>query len=297
MIEPWAAASADGAPDRFCERCGSPARPDGGLLRLGLTTCKACGIHACQRCWARSVGACPACGVPTEATATLRSLRGTDRAATVSAAASPPPPSRSTAPRVAVAAAVAIALALGATALAFMPRPQGPPLGGVAGITGTPSATADGPATSGSSAGPSAPPKAAGASGRPTAGAGRGELAGDVSGGSGAGDPGSSNPDPGATPTPRPPATPAPTRAPTPEPTLPPPEPTPTSPPTPAPCLAVAPRFLGELRSDARGIWVSAGFTGRVTALAGHGNYVIGSQSRTAGREYPCDSDLTVGPA
>jgi len=103
-------------------------------------------------------------------------------------------------------------------------------------------------------------------------------------------------PDPG--PTPAPPATPAPTRAPTPEPTPTPPlEPTPTSPPTPAPCIAVAPQLIGELRSDARQMWADAGFTGRVTALAGHGNYVIGSQSRTAGREYPCDSDLTIGPA
>ena len=290
MIEPWAAASADGAPDRFCERCGSPARPDGALLRVGLTTCKACGIHACQRCWARSVGACPACGVATEATSVLRSLRGTDRAATVAVAPLARPPARTNAPRAAVAA-IATLLALGATAFAFMPRGAAPLAGGVAGVAGMPAASADGSATSGSSATPSVPSRPAAATGRPTAGAGRGEVAGDVSGGSSAGDPGSSDP------TPTPPARPAPTRAPTPEPTPTPlPEPTPTSPPTPSPCLAVAPQLIGELRSDARGIWAAAGFTGRVTALAGHGNYVIGSQSRMAGHEYPCEADLTIGP-
>jgi len=296
MIEPWAAASADGAPDRFCERCGSPARPDGAVLRVGLTTCKACGIHACQRCWARSVGACPACGVATEATSVLRSLRGTDRAATVAAAPLAMPLARTHAPRAATVAAVAILLALGATAFAFMPRPGAPPAGGVAGIADIPGTRADREAGNGSSPFPSVPATPATTTDRPTAAAGGGEVAGDVSDGSSAGDPGSSDQDPG--PTPAPPATPAPTRAPTPEPTPTPPlEPTPTSPPTPAPCIAVAPQLIGELRSDARQMWADAGFTGRVTALAGHGNYVIGSQSRTAGREYPCDSDLTIGPA
>lgn len=289
MIEPWAAASADGAPDRFCERCGSPARPDGAVLRVGLTTCKACGIHACQRCWARSVGGCPACGIATEATSVLRSLRGTDRAATVAPAPLVPPPARTRVPRAPAVATIATLLALGATAFALMPRGVAPPLGGVAGISGTPGASMEGSAGIGSSATPSTSEKPAAATDRPTAGAGRGDVAGDVSDGSSAGDPGSSNPDPDPTPTP--PATPAPTRAPTPE-----PKPTPAPEPTPAPCLLVAPQLIGELRSDARQIWASAGFTGRVTALAGHGNYEIGSQSRTAGRVYPCDSDLTIGP-
>jgi hypothetical protein len=31
-------------------------------------------------------------------------------------------------------------------------------------------------------------------------------------------------------------------------------------------------------------------------ALGGPGNYVIGSQTRTAGEAYPCDSDVTIGP-
>jgi hypothetical protein len=43
-------------------------------------------------------------------------------------------------------------------------------------------------------------------------------------------------------------------------------------------------------------LWIAAGFTGVVTALEGHGNYVIGSQNRTAGKAYPCDTGVTVGP-
>lgn len=292
MIEPWAAASADGAPDLFCERCGSPARPDGALLRVGLTTCRACGIHACQRCWARSVGACPACGVTIEATSMLRSLRGTDRAATVSPAPPAPRSSRTHSPRAATLTAVAILLAVGATAFAFIPRPV-PPVGGVAGIASTPGAGTRGAAGPGSSTTPPVSAEPATPTGRPPAGPGRGDVAGDVSDGPSAGA-GSSGPDP--TPTPR--VTPGPTRAPTPEPTgTPAPEPTPTSAPTPTPCFAVAPRLIGELRSDARQIWADAGFTGRVIALGGRGNYVIGSQSRTAGHNYPCDSNLTIGPA
>ncbi len=54
---------------------------------MGLTTCRACGIHACQRCWARSVGWCPACGVSMVATPLLRTLPAEQRrAATVGAA-------------------------------------------------------------------------------------------------------------------------------------------------------------------------------------------------------------------
>ena len=293
MIEPWAAVSADGASDRFCERCGSPARPDGALRRVGLTTCKACGIHACERCWARSVGACPACGVAIAATSVLRSLRETGRVAAVPSAppAGLPTPTRT--PRKAAGAAVAILLALGATAFAFVLRPAAPPAGQVAGIAGTPGASADAADRSGSSAAPTGPAHPAAATGRPTGAPGRGQVVGGAADEPRAGGPGSSSPDP----IPTRPATPAPTRAPTPEPTpTPAPEPTPTSPPTPTPCLLVAPQLIGELRSDARGIWAGAGFTGRVTALGGHGNYVIGSQSRTAGREYPCDSELTIGP-
>ena len=78
--------------DQYCERCGSPAGPVANLSRMGLTTCRACGIHACQRCWARSVGWCPACGVSMVATPLVRSLP-TDlgRAAGIVDAASPAP--------------------------------------------------------------------------------------------------------------------------------------------------------------------------------------------------------------
>jgi hypothetical protein len=32
------------------------------------------------------------------------------------------------------------------------------------------------------------------------------------------------------------------------------------------------------------------------TALAGHGNYVIGAQNRVAGKTFDCDTAVTVGP-
>ena len=43
-------------------------------------------------------------------------------------------------------------------------------------------------------------------------------------------------------------------------------------------------------------MWSDAGFTGAVTFQPGNGNYVIGTEDRTAGRAYPCDSTVTVGP-
>jgi hypothetical protein len=162
----------------------------------------------------------------------------------------------------------------------------------VAGLVGTPGANVDGAGPSRSSAAPPVPVGPGVATSRPTPASGPGQATGGGSNKTTTGGSGSSTPDP--VPTPR--DTPAPTRAPTPDPT-PAPEPTPTSSPGPTPCLLVAPRLIGELRSDARTIWSGAGFTGRVIALAGHGNYVIGSQSRTAGHTYPCDSDLTIGPA
>ena len=73
------ASSADRTDDRFCERCGNQADPATTLSRLGLTTCRSCGLHACQRCWARSVGWCPACGVSMVATPLLRSLPAAQR--------------------------------------------------------------------------------------------------------------------------------------------------------------------------------------------------------------------------
>jgi hypothetical protein len=54
--------------------------------------------------------------------------------------------------------------------------------------------------------------------------------------------------------------------------------------------------LTGERRNDAPAIWSQAGFSGPVTALEGHGNYVIVTQSLTVGREYPCDARVTIGP-
>ena len=62
------------------------------------------------------------------------------------------------------------------------------------------------------------------------------------------------------------------------------------------PCLRVAPLLVGERRNDAPASWGDAGFSGPVAADEGHGNYLIQTQSRTAGREYPCDSGVTIGP-
>ena len=73
------ASSADRTDDRFCERCGNQADPATTLSRVGLTTCRACGLHACQRCWARSVGWCPACGVSMVAMPLQRSLPAEQR--------------------------------------------------------------------------------------------------------------------------------------------------------------------------------------------------------------------------
>jgi hypothetical protein len=53
---------------------------------------------------------------------------------------------------------------------------------------------------------------------------------------------------------------------------------------------------VGQHRSSVNRLWSDAGFTGGVTALAGHGNYTIASQNRTPGGSYPCDSGVTVGP-
>jgi hypothetical protein len=53
---------------------------------------------------------------------------------------------------------------------------------------------------------------------------------------------------------------------------------------------------VGQHRSGASRLWSAAGFTGAVTALGGHGNYLIASQDRTAGASYPCASGVTIGP-
>lgn len=60
--------------------------------------------------------------------------------------------------------------------------------------------------------------------------------------------------------------------------------------------MAQAPKLVGQPWNGAAKIWRDAGFTGAVTRLTGKGNYVIATQDRVAGRAYPCDSTVTVGP-
>jgi hypothetical protein len=58
----------------------------------------------------------------------------------------------------------------------------------------------------------------------------------------------------------------------------------------------VAPNLVGAPRASAARAWRSAGFTGAVTALPGHGNYEIGTQDRAAGKTFDCAASLTIGP-
>jgi len=57
-----------------------------------------------------------------------------------------------------------------------------------------------------------------------------------------------------------------------------------------------APLLVGEHKNSAEILWSGAGFTGTVTTLPGHGNYVIGTQDKVAGQLYPCAASVTVGP-
>ena len=131
MIE--TSSAADRMDEQFCENCGSPAGPQLSLTRTGLVTCPACGIHACKRCWARSVGFCPACiaSISTAPSAEVPPVP----------AASTPGPRSARRPLLALAAAGG-AFVLAATVFAFgFVTPPGP-TGGVAGITGTPEVSA-----------------------------------------------------------------------------------------------------------------------------------------------------------
>ena len=171
------------------------------------------------------------------------------------------------------------------------------PTGGVAGVTGTPGATALGAfgvtapissAAEGSSAsGTASTGTAAGATPRP------GRTAA----------PRSARRDPGTAPAG--PAGPGPTRAPTAAP----------KPDRPRRANAQAhPRPDAALHARAHAVCrdgteprgpapqrgrpdlAAAGFTGTVTALNGHGNYLVASQDRTPGASYPCDAAVTIGP-
>jgi outer membrane biosynthesis protein TonB len=197
-----------------------------------------------------------------------------------------------------VVAAAAGALALTVAAFVFVLGAPLVPTGGVAGATGTPEAAGLGGALIGrgspfdpGGAVPSGPgPTPVRPVATPASGSGSGpgpEPLGVTPG------PGDQQGEPPPDPTPTRAPTPAPTPQPTPKPT---PQPTPQPTPASTPCVATAPTLIGAQRSDARRLWSEAGFTGAVTALDGHGNYVIGAQDRTAGRTYPCDTDVTVGP-
>jgi hypothetical protein len=287
MIRARIQAAADRPDDRFCERCGNPAGPRTTLTRAGLTTCQACGIHACERCWARSAGWCPACGVSIVAAPLQRTLpsekwrAGGVGAATprMSGAAAATAGRRSSRGRLPAVAAAGAALVVTATAFAVMFGVPLGPNGGVAGVTGT-------PGVSGLDGGGIATPVASqdgivsdpSATERPRTGSGT----------TGAGAepplPGGGTQPPRPTPAPR--VTPRPT-------TKPKPTPGPTTPPG---CVATAPKLVGQHRSDARRLWLKAGFSGGVTALDGQGNYVISSQNRTPGAKYPCDTAVTIRP-
>jgi hypothetical protein len=182
--------------------------------------------------------------------------------------------------RIAAPLAAAASLAIVVMVVASLNR-GGPPFrGDVAGIVGTPDAGTGGSPIVPSAVFPSeAPGGGAGAppstGGDPTPG-----KAGQPAGG-------------GSTP-----ATLSPTARPTPPPRAT-SRPGPTATPTPAPttCVHLVPDMIGARRNDAASLWAGAGFSGEVTALPGHGNYAIGSQSPAAGIEAPCTRGVTIGPA
>lgn len=64
--------------------------------------------------------------------------------------------------------------------------------------------------------------------------------------------------------------------------------------------ICTVPDFANQRMNDAQGIWEAAGFTTDVSFAAGHGNYLIQSQSIVGGTIDPqpggCASDVMVGP-
>jgi hypothetical protein len=292
MTRPVVTNSAGATDALFCERCGDPAGTDTTLRRIGLAGCSSCGLHACQRCWARSAGSCPGCGFSPAGAAIVALLdsgtstwtrRRADRQPMAATAASVPHQPSRTGPRwpaIVIVATVVLAGSTFAWIIGGTARPQG----GVAGLVGMPGTTAGPYRTLDAASGaPGAAIGGVAADLTPTPATGP-DVAGDRGGGP-------------TTATPAPPQrTPAPTGSPSPTPTGPSPTSAPTPTASPASCVAEAPRLVGEPRGDAARIWKAAGFTGTVTALPGHGNYVIATQSRTAGADYPCDTDVTVGP-
>ena len=182
--------------------------------------------------------------------------------------------------RLAMPLAAAASLVIVVMVVASLNR-GGPPFrGDVAGIVGTPGAATDGSPFEPGAGSPSDGTGTAATPPSPGGGSTPREVAGGpASGRSTAGTP-DSTPTPTAPPTPRP------------RPTS---KPGPTA--TPAPCIRTVPDLVGARRNDAATMWADAGFTGEVTALPGHGNYAIGSQSLVAGGSTPCGRGVTIGPA
>lgn len=258
MRGPRTALPSSGPALPFCERCGNLIGAASTLSRIGLTMCNACGVYACGRCWARTAGACPGCGVTVAAAAT----------AGVAQEAGHPPNRRSWDRRAPIAVGTVV---LVVSALALVVGGPLRPTGGVEGATGKPAAVTSASPSTGQSplallSGGATPPIVSETPVLPSDRA-------------------------------VPLQTPTPTTRPRPAPTLTPrstPRPTPR--PTATPCVLKAPVLIGQRRNSAAGIWSGAGFTGAVTTLPGNGNYAIGSQDRIAGHTYRCDASVTVGP-
>ena len=270
---------------QFCERCGTPVGSAAGSMRVGLKGCPSCGVYACGRCWARATRGCPGCGVPVGVAA------GVGAAVERAGRSSKPPRAR----RGPIAVAGVATAVLAALVLAFS-------LGGRVRTAGEQDLALRVPAASLAPADGQSPSSSYGGSVEAATSS------------SGAPAPGrtsapripTANPIPrlgtgedGATPlaTPQPASTNMPTPRPTPRPTFA-PTPRPTFAPTPRPtaCPLPAPQLVGERKANAAAIWNAAGFTGAVVTLTGNGNYVIFSQDLVAGRIYPCDASVTVGP-
>ena len=51
-----------GAPEPFCERCGTSVEVAAIGPWVGLCHCPACDVFACRWCWEEATEACPECG-------------------------------------------------------------------------------------------------------------------------------------------------------------------------------------------------------------------------------------------
>jgi hypothetical protein len=294
-----------------CERCGNLIGPAATLMRIGLRTCPSCGVFACDRCWGKAQGACPGCGVSTSTTDTAVAPEAPVVAGTAAAAAPTVAAEATVAPDAAVVRAGGLArdrrrrdrspiaivtLVVVAVAVSVLALNASNPFraeGQVAGATGTPGVT-DAPSGPEQSPPPSA---AAGTAEAPIGFSPSASLAATAAAANPSETPVASDGAAPAAPLPTPSPTPRRTAAPTPLPTpAPTPRPTPAPTPRPTPCTLVAPQLIGEHKASASAIWSGAGFSGTVTTLPGHGNYLIASQDRVAGQRYPCDSSVTVGP-